>query len=131
MNEKEHIFFTFKKTIAALRSKNGCPWDKKQTLKSLSKYLHQECEELIEAMDSEDYDHICEEAGDLFFILTLLSEICSESDHFTMDDTILGINEKMIRRHPHVFGDVSISSDEELQEQWERIKSMEKSKKRI
>lgn len=80
-------------------------------------------------MDTDNPDHLCEEIGDVLFLLVLLSEISSESGHFTINDAITGIEEKMIRRHPHVFADASVSSDEELKVQWEKIKSQEKSKK--
>lgn len=129
MNDDKAVFFDFIDTIATLRGENGCPWDKKQTLDSLKKYLLQECEELLEAIDNKDPDHICEETGDVYFILTLISQINTESGHFNIYDVINGINKKMIRRHPHVFSNMSTGSDEELRKQWEDIKSLEKKKK--
>ncbi len=129
MQKNDHIFFTFSKTISALRGEKGCPWDQKQTIKSLTKYLRQECDELLEAMASGDNEHICEETGDLLFILFLICQISAEEGHFTMDDALQAINEKMLRRHPHVFGDVRITDENALNRQWERIKSLEKSKK--
>lgn len=129
MQETEHIFFTFSKTISDLRGKKGCPWDQKQTIRSMTKYLRQECEELLEAMESDDQDHICEETGDLFFILFLICQISADENHFTIDDALRAVNEKMLRRHPHVFGDVVLADEEALSQQWERIKSLEKSKK--
>lgn len=129
MNSHTNIFLTFCKTISSLRAENGCPWDRKQTVRSLKKYVLEECAELIEAMDGDDSDHLCEEIGDVLFLLVLLSEISSESGHFTINDVITGIEDKMVRRHPHVFGKASVGSDEELKEQWEKIKSLEKGKK--
>ena len=129
MNSDANIFFSFCSTISSLRGKNGCPWDRKQTTKSLIKYLREECDELQEAMDGDDPDHLCEEIGDVLYLLVLLSEISSEAGHFTIADVIAGIESKMIRRHPHVFGDVSIDSEEALKEQWEEIKLQEKCKK--
>jgi MazG family protein len=129
MNSDKNAFLTFCKTISRLRAENGCPWDQKQTIRSLKKYLQEECDELLDAMDSDDPDHLCEEIGDVLFILVLLSEISSESGHFTLNDAITGIEQKMIRRHPHVFADAIASSDEELKAQWEKIKSQEKRKK--
>ena len=84
---------------------------------------------LLEAMENDDPDHLCEEMGDMLFLLVLLSEISSEAGHFRIDDVITGINDKMIRRHPHVFSDVIVGSDKELKEQWEKIKSLEKGTK--
>lgn len=122
-------FSAFRDTINILRSKKGCPWDQKQTSQSLKKYIKEECNELIEALDEDDPEHLCEEIGDVLFLLFLLSEINSESDNFTIEDVLIGINEKMIRRHPHVFADVKIESEEDLNKLWEKIKSEEKDKK--
>ena len=81
-------------------------------------------------MDGNDQEHLCEEIGDVLFLLLLLSEISSEADHFCINDVINTINEKMIRRHPHVFGDTpACSSEEELNKQWEKIKLQERRKK--
>ncbi len=129
MNSNNNIFLSFCETISTLRGENGCPWDQKQTTKSLKKYIREECDELLEAIDENNPDHLCEEIGDVLYLLVLLSEISSESTHFTIDDVITGIQNKMIRRHPHVFGDVRTGSDEELKEQWEKIKSLEPVKK--
>ncbi len=129
MEPDNNTFFSFCNTISQLRSQNGCPWDQKQTCKSLRKYLREECEELIEAMGNNDPSHLCEELGDVLFHLILLSEISSESGHFTIEDVIRGINAKMIRRHPHVFADTPTGDEEELKKQWEKIKSLEKEKK--
>ncbi len=112
--------------IQQLRSKNGCPWDKKQTPASIKKYLLEETSELAEAIDSGDAEHICEEIGDLFFILTLLSEMFAEQRSFTLTDSLQAIIDKMIRRHPHVFADHPTGTEEELREQWQAIKRMEK-----
>ena len=129
MRPNNNTFSSLCDTISQLRSRNGCPWDKKQTLQSLRKYLREECEELIEAMNENDPSHLCEEIGDVLFHLILLSEISSESGHFNIEDVIKGINNKMIRRHPHVFADTPMGDEEELKKQWEKIKSLEKEKK--
>jgi MazG family protein len=109
--------------------KNGCPWDQKQTTQSLKKYIQEECAELLEAMEENDPRHICEESGDLFFLLILLAEIQKEQGFFNLEDVLLGINEKMIRRHPHVFANSITGNEQELREQWEKIKIEEQSKK--
>jgi len=93
------------------------------------KYLHSEFDELVEAIDKKDTENICEELGDLLFILVMISEINSERGNFTLDQVITGITEKLIRRHPHVFAGVEITDEDELKEQWQKIKAEEKSKK--
>ncbi len=129
MNNKNSFFFDLLQTIATLRGENGCPWDQKQSLLSIKKYLREECEELIEAIDDNDHQNICEETGDMFFILILISQISADSGYFDINNVLQGINEKMIRRHPHVFANMPIGSEKELNKQWETIKSSEKGKK--
>ncbi len=131
MKTEKNNFSSFCQVISRLRAENGCPWDRKQTVRSLRKYLKEECDELLEAMDGEDHGHICEETGDVLFLLVLLSEINSETGKFTIDEVIDGIRDKMIRRHPHVFGDADSTGENELKDQWEKIKSQEKEKKQI
>ncbi len=131
MNCKKNIpFYAFYDTIRQLRGENGCPWDQKQTAVTLKKYIVEETTELLEAIDSEDAKHICEEAGDILFLITLLAEIHREKNQFSLDDVITGITAKMIRRHPHVFGDTTIRNEKELKAQWEEIKAQEQAKKR-
>ncbi len=126
-----HRLSRLQEIIRRLRSENGCPWDKKQTPVSLKKYLLEETSELAEAIDNQDARHIREEIGDLFFILTFLCEMYSERNAFSADDALQAIIEKMIRRHPHVFSDLPIGSDQELRKQWQAIKEMEKKKNNI
>lgn len=115
--------------ISKLRAPDGCPWDKKQTPASLKQYLMEETHELAEAIDSEDIDNIKEELGDLFFQLGFLASLYEEYGQFTIDDTLQTIITKMIRRHPHVFTDQKFSSDEEIRQNWQKIKAEEKKKK--
>lgn len=112
--------------VVHLRSKDGCPWDQKQTPESMIKYLLEEAGELAEAIEENDPDHICEEIGDMFFILTILSAMYEEQGKFTGNDALKSITRKMIRRHPHVFADKKTRSEEELRQQWEEIKRQEK-----
>lgn len=112
--------------VTTLRSKNGCPWDIKQTPDSIKKYLLEECRELAEAIEDGTPSHICEELGDMFYILTMLIVMFEENKSFSLSDVILQICEKMVRRHPHVFDDAEVSSEQELREQWQRIKTLEK-----
>ena len=129
MQLQQNNFSNFCNTIAQLRSDKGCLWDKKQTNVTLKKYLKEEYKELIFAIDENNPANICEEIGDLLFLLVLLSQINSETDTFTIDDVIKGINDKMIRRHPHVFAGGANGDEEFLRKQWQKIKSQEKKKK--
>lgn len=129
MLKKNTSYISFYNTIKALRAQNGCPWDQKQTAQSLKKYIREETAELLEAIDENNPEHICEEAGDILFLIALLAEIYSESNDFSLDDVFSTVTQKMIRRHPHVFADATIGTEEELNIQWEKIKSVERSKK--
>ena len=112
--------------VKTLRGSHGCPWDRKQSPESLKKYLLEEAGELAEAIEQGDPKHICEEAGDLYFILTLLTAIFEERGEFSANDALNSICDKMIRRHPHVFEQHYDCSEEELRTQWEQIKEEEK-----
>ncbi|MCK9173750.1 MAG: nucleotide pyrophosphohydrolase [Desulforhopalus sp.] len=115
------------KTINSLRSEKGCPWDRRQTTQSLVKYVKAETKELIEAIENRDAENTCEELGDVFYLLLMLSSIGEDTGEFTFTDVVQGINEKLIRRHPHVFAGTTWESEEDLARQWEEIKAMEKS----
>lgn len=116
-------------TVKALRDPvSGCPWDLKQTHETLTKHLVEEASEVLEAVDLKDSVLLQEELGDLLIQVMLHSQIASEAGDFTFEDVVRGANEKLVRRHPHVFGDVQISGDGELWAQWERIKAEEKGK---
>ena len=115
--------------IAELRSDHGCPWDKAQTHESMISCLRNECEEVVEAIEQRDPENLCEELGDVLLQVLLHAQIAKEEGLFTMDDVINGLAEKMIRRHPHVFGDEEYGSDEQNQARWEEIKRQEFLKK--
>nr|WP_309101581.1 nucleoside triphosphate pyrophosphohydrolase [Fredinandcohnia onubensis] len=121
-----HDFRTFRRIIAALRGPGGCPWDQKQTHQSLKKYLLEEAYEVLDAIDREDDDHLAEELGDVLLQVALHAQIGEDGGMFTIDDVIRGISEKMIRRHPHVFGDVTAETADEVVTNWEQIKQSEK-----
>lgn len=112
------------------RFRSLMPWDRKQTPETLKKYLLEEAAELVEAIDLGDPAHICEEAGDLYFILALLATIFEEQGCFSAEDPLRGACAKMIRRHPHVFatdqGGTRETCEKRLRAQWERIKREEK-----
>lgn len=112
--------------VETLRGPNGCPWDKEQNHKSLKRYLLNEAYELLDAIDENNYEHICEELGDVLLQVVLHSQIASESKRFNIDDVAKVITDKLIRRHPHVFGDAKVKDSKEVIQNWEAIKSTEK-----
>jgi MazG family protein len=108
-----------------LRDPGGCPWDREQTLGDLRAFVLEEAYEVVEAIENSDHDHLREELGDLLLQVLFLSRIESEEGRFDVDDVIQGIHEKLVRRHPHVFGDASADSTAEVVRQWEQIKNRE------
>lgn len=104
----------------------GCPWDKKQNHSSLKRYLLEEVYEVLEAIDEGDMHKLCEELGDLLLQVVFHGALAARDEKFSMNDVIEGITEKMIRRHPHVFGDVQVSGSEDVLINWEAIKAKEK-----
>lgn len=109
-----------------LRAPGGCPWDAEQSHESLKRYLLEEAYEVIEAIDAKDDSHLKEELGDLLLQPVFHAAIAEERDAFTMNDVLDAINDKLIRRHPHVFGEAVIESSEAQVENWEKIKKQEK-----
>ncbi|AHF08885.1 MULTISPECIES: nucleoside triphosphate pyrophosphohydrolase [Dehalobacter] len=112
--------------MAELRSARGCPWDKEQDHESLKKYLIEETYEVLDAIDSKNMNNLCEELGDLLLQVVFHSRIAEESGRFSLNDVIKGISDKLIRRHPHVFGSVEVASSQEVLVNWDEIKKMEK-----
>jgi len=109
-----------------LRAPGGCPWDAEQTHESLLPHLIEEAYEVAEAARSGDKAHLCEELGDLLLQPFFHAEIASETGAFTIDDVARGITEKLIRRHPHVFGDAKAETSDAVLTQWDEIKRAEK-----
>lgn len=109
-----------------LRDPGGCPWDREQTYATLRGYLIEECYEVVDALDRDDRQGLCEELGDLLFQVVFLSRLGQEDGAFTASDVIEGIASKMIRRHPHVFGDDTAADATEVLRRWEEIKRSEK-----
>jgi MazG family protein len=109
-----------------LRGPEGCPWDREQNYESLRRYLLEECYEVAEALDRESASALKEELGDLLFQIVFLSRLAQEDGTFTIADVIRGAAEKLIRRHPHVFGSATAETPEQVEEHWERIKREEK-----
>ncbi len=115
--------------IQILRSPEGCPWDRMQTHSSLRKHLIEETYEVLEAMDGNDSEHFCEELGDVLLQVMLHAQIEEESGVFDVFDVIAKLNQKLIRRHPHVFQDVIMESADEVMINWNKIKAEEKQNK--
>lgn len=116
--------------MATLRGPEGCPWDKEQTHESLKPYVVEEAYELVEAVDGGENGEIREELGDLLLQIIFHSQIAAETGSFDFDDVIRGINEKLLRRHPHVFGDEKAVDEVEALKNWERIKVETEGKKK-
>ena len=117
---------TFREIIAALRAPDGCPWDREQTHVSLKRYLIEEAHELLEAIDKNDDEGVIEELGDVLLQVFLHAQIGEDDGYFTMEDVLQSIGEKMIRRHPHVFGEEDVANSEEVLTNWQAIKQEEK-----
>ncbi|MCP4628102.1 MAG: nucleoside triphosphate pyrophosphohydrolase [bacterium] len=112
--------------VQTLRGENGCPWDKKQTPESVSIYLIEEVFELVDAIESGSAEQICEELGDVLFHIVFIARMFEEIGKFDLSQVARSINEKMIRRHPHVFGDKEVNSSAEVIQNWHKIKLTEK-----
>ncbi len=126
MSSNNYGFDKLMDTIRQLRSENGCPWDKKQTTRSLKKYLVEEFDEIIDAIANNDSDNLCEELGDFLYLILMIGEINKEQHTFDVSQIIRTIDDKLIRRHPHVFDCREELSENELRRQWTRIKESEK-----
>ena len=127
MADYGHKFELFVDIVRQLRSPSGCPWDREQSPASLKRYLLEETQELLEAIDTKDRQHTKEESGDLLYLIILLAQIHSEDDLYDIGDVLDAVTAKMIRRHPHVFADEKIGSIAELRQKWLEIKKNEKS----
>jgi len=116
--------------VKTLRSPDGCPWDREQDLFSIKNHFLEEAFELVDALDNEDIENIREELGDIIFHVVFHSVMAEEEGRFSLDHVLDEINEKLIRRHPHVFGDMGSIDTEEVLINWEKIKDQEKKAKR-
>ncbi|MCK6557365.1 nucleoside triphosphate pyrophosphohydrolase [Candidatus Binatia bacterium] len=112
-----------------LRAPGGCPWDREQTSASIKPYLIEEAYEVAEAIEQDDAIELCAELGDLLLQIVFHAEMAREAGRFTIEDVVRGICEKMVRRHPHVFGDVEVQDASEVLRNWARIKAEEREKK--
>ncbi len=118
---------TLIRLIEQLRGENGCPWDRKQTPRSLAVYLIEEVYELVDAIESKNPEDVCEELGDVLFQILFIAHLYQKTGHFDLQDVARRNTAKMIRRHPHVFGHETALTSEEVRQRWHTIKMTEKS----
>lgn len=112
--------------IKTLRSENGCAWDREQTHYSLKKNMIEEAYEAVDAIEDGDAKHLQEELGDVLLQVVLHSQIAKEDNEFTLEDVARGISDKLVHRHPHVFGDLKVSGTKDILDNWEKLKAEEK-----
>ena len=127
-DEQLGAFQTLVDIVERLRAPGGCPWDREQTHSSLKRNLLEECYEVLEAIDGDDGEALSEELGDLLVQVAFHAQIAGEAGEFQLADVLFHINAKLVRRHPHVFGDATVSDAREVERNWERIKEAEKGK---
>lgn len=138
-SDKEHYDFgDLVEVMRVLRSPKGCPWDREQTLSTLKDYCIEEAGEVVSAIDvvlaeptQENWDELCEELGDLLLQVVFQSQLALEEGKFVISDVIDAIVKKLIRRHPHVFGDVSAETSSEVLANWKVIKHAEKTARKL
>ena len=127
--EKRYTYEELLDIVAELRSEHGCPWDRKQTHESMIKCLREECEEVVQAIEKKDDENLCEELGDVLLQVLMHSQIAAEEQRFTIEDVVDMLAHKLVRRHPHVFGDQKALTAEEGLASWETVKRQEKEEK--
>lgn len=127
--EDKYSFEDLVQITGRLRADDGCPWDREQTHESLKVCMKEEAYEVIEAIENKDMDNLCEELGDVLLQVTMHAQIAKENNEFTLDDVVTGICEKLIRRHPHVFGQLEVADSSQVLDNWEDIKRAEKKEK--
>ena len=127
LSERERASYEqLRAVVARLRAPDGCPWDREQTHASLRPYVIEEAYEVVAALDEGDTSKLPDELGDLLFQVMLHTQLAEEAGEFEMADVLAGLTEKLIRRHPHVFGDVAIENSQQVIEQWDRLKKQER-----
>jgi len=123
MESTSEVFLKLIRIMDELREQ--CPWDRKQTIQTLRSMTIEETYELADAITESDWKGIKEELGDLLLHIVFYAKIGKEQGHFTLDDVITGINEKLVARHPHIYGDVKVENDEDVKRNWEKLKLKE------
>lgn len=130
MTQNAHPSFTrLVEIMATLRGPTGCPWDREQTPDTLKPYLIEETYEVLEALEAKDLSAFKEELGDLLLQIVFHAQLMTEAGAFTIDDIAQAIGDKLVRRHPHVFGDVKVKDADEVVQNWAKIKAQEKAGK--
>ena len=129
MKNVEELFKELVDIIAKLRSEDGCPWDREQTHETLKTGIIEEAYEVVETIDGKDDEKLEEELGDLLMQILLNAQIAKDEGNFDINGVIQRISEKLIRRHPHVFGDLQVKDSQEIMRNWDRIKSEERASK--
>ncbi len=125
MKKENELLFELRDIIRRLRAPDGCPWDRKQTPEDVKSYLTEELYELLEAIDKNETNLIIEETGDILFMLLFLVNLFEEKEEFSLAEALHSSKEKMIHRHPHVFGDLKVDSVEEIKDNWQKLKIKE------
>lgn len=128
MDSKRYSFEDLIRIMARLRAPDGCPWDREQTHQSIKDCLLEETYEFLEAVEDGSIPHMREELGDLLLQVVFHAQMASESDHYDIQDVIHELSDKLVRRHPHVFGEVDVKNSDEVVVNWEAIKNSEKGK---
>lgn len=131
MSDDNRSFTTLVEVMKRLRGPNGCPWDRKQNLDTLKTYLLEESYEVMDAIDRRDWGELCEELGDLLLQPVFIAQMASEEGLFDIADSIEAINTKLIRRHPHIFGDATANTAEDVKKRWDEIKNEEKAERGV
>ena len=128
---KTHDIDELLEVVEILRGENGCEWDRAQTHESLKRCLRDESQEVIDAIDNKDDDNLCEELGDLLLQVLMNAQVAKERGAFDFSKVVQGLTDKLIRRHPHVFGDEDRpSTPEESLKLWKKVKEIEKARKK-
>ena len=130
MNKKYKNLEELIEVVARLRAPDGCPWDREQTHSSLRPNMLEEAYEAVDAIDDNDAPHLREELGDVLLQVLLHSQIASEANEFTLDDVAKELKEKLIHRHPHVFGTAKIDNADEVLKTWDKLKAEEKTERK-
>jgi MazG family protein len=125
-NNPGETFTKLVEIMARLRAPNGCPWDREQTFDTIKPFLLEETYEVLQAIDDRDWKELADELGDLLLQVVFFSQMAAEAGHFNINDAIEAINSKLIRRHPHVFGDGDAKTSDEVLKKWDEIKATEK-----
>src|SRR5262245_14546550 len=115
--------------MARLRAPGGCPWDREQTFDTIKRYTLEETYEVLEAIDNRDWPELTGELGDLLLQVLFYAEMAEEAGHFSIDDVLDGLSNKLVARHPHVFGEVKADTPKEVLRNWEALKAEEKKKR--